>query len=187
MKRNRKKQKIVSINQHTGEILEGVLAYFGIKYNPYTKGWIMASQEALEILASDEDLSKDAYRVLMFLMSRLNFENWIQISQREIARTIKIDKSNVSKAISLLLEKTVLLKGPKIGRSYGLRLNPYFGWKGKPVNLDKYRKQKEQERIENLRNKTQTKIDPTLKILSKKYNIPLDKIEKFLEENTEVK
>jgi len=182
-----KRSKVVSVNQDTGEILEGVLVYCGVKHNPYATGWIMNSQEALEILASDSELSKEAYKVLIFLMSRLDFQNWINIFQKEIAEKLNIKKQNVSRAISLLESKEILLRGPKIGKSYSFRLNPYFGWKGKTINLDKYREEKEQERIEKLKNKIQKETDPTLTILSKKYNIHINKIEKFLAENTEVK
>ena len=179
--RNRKgkKSNIVSINQDTGEILEGLLVYFGAKYNPYAKGWIVNSQEALELLASDEDLTKDAYKVLIFLMSRLDFENWINLPQREISEKLKINKGNISRAISLLESKEIILREKKFGRSYIFRLNPYFAWKGKPINLEKYREKKEQKRINNLKEKTNNEF----KILSKKYNIPIEKIEKFFLEN----
>ena len=80
----------------------------------------------------------------MFLMARLDFENWIQITQNEIAETLDINKGNVSKAVSLLEAKGILIRGPKLGRSYAFRLNPYFGWKGKVKNLDDYR-QKEND------------------------------------------
>ena len=179
-----KRKNIVSVDQKTGEILEGVVVYCGVKHNPYSKGWIMNSQEGLKALAEDEEISKEALRILIFLMAYLDFENWIQISQRVISEKLNIKKSNVSRGISLLESKQILLKGPKLGRSYSFRLNPNFGWKGDVLILEKYRKEKEQERLKNLKNKIQKEKDPTLKILSKKYNIPLDKIEKFLAENT---
>ncbi|PSF30237.1 MarR family transcriptional regulator [Aphanothece hegewaldii CCALA 016] len=138
------RKKIASVDQDTGEVLEGVIVYCGVKQNPYGKGWIMTSQDALELLAADDDLTKEAFRVLMFLMARLDFENWIQVTQQEISEKISIKKSNVSRAISLLEKKGIILRGPKVGRSYAFRLNPYFGWKGKVKNLDDYR-QKENE------------------------------------------
>lgn len=137
-------RKIASVDQKTGEVLDGVIVYCAVKRNPYAKGWVMNSQEALELLASDKDLTKESLRILMFLMARLDFENWLQITQNEIAETLDINKGNVSKAISLLEAKGILLRGPKVGRSYAFRLNPYFGWKGKVKNLDDYR-QKENE------------------------------------------
>lgn len=105
----------------------------------------MNSQEALELLALDKDLTKESLRILMFLMARLDFENWIQITQNEIANTLDINKGNVSKAVSLLEAKDILLRGPKVGRSYAFRLNPNYGWKGKVKNLDDYR-QKEHDK-----------------------------------------
>ena len=78
-----RRKKIVSVDQVTGEILEGVIVYCGVKQNPYYAGWIMNSQQALEVLATDKDLTKEAYKILIFLMARLDFENWIQITQRK--------------------------------------------------------------------------------------------------------
>ena len=137
-----KRRKIATVDQKTGEILNGIIVYCNVKRNPYSKGWIMNSQEALELLASDEDLSKESLRILMFLMARLDFENWIQVTQKEISEKLRIKKPNVSKAISLLESKEIILRGEKIGRSYAFRLNPDFGWKGKVKNLDEYRKEK---------------------------------------------
>ena len=134
-----KKRKIASVDQDTGEVLEGVVVYCGVKQNPYSTGWIMNSQEALELLATDEDLTKEAFRVLIFLMARLDFENWIQVTQKEIAEKLNMHKQNISRAISLLESKEIILRGPKVGRSYAFRLNPYFGWKGKVKNLNDYR------------------------------------------------
>ena len=138
-------KKVASVDQRTGEVLDGVIVYCAVKRNPYSKGWVMNSQEALELLALDKDLTKESLRILMFLMARLDFENWIQITQNEIANTLDINKGNVSKAVSLLEAKDILLRGPKVGRSYAFRLNPNYGWKGKVKNLDDYR-QKEHEK-----------------------------------------
>jgi len=149
-----KARKIASVDRDTGEVLEGVVVYCGIKRNPYAKGWVMNSQEALELLATDKELTGENYRVLLFLLSRLDFENWIQITQSEIAEKLDLKKQNVSRAISLLNSKGILLRGPKVGRSYAFRLNPYFGWKGKVKNLEDYRnREHDQETREMLRKK----------------------------------
>ena len=152
------RRKIVSVDKNTGKILEGVIVYCGVKNNPYNTGWFMTSQDALETLASDEDISKEAFRILMFLMARLDFENWIQVTQKEICEKTNIKKSNVSRGISLLEKKGIILKGPKIGRSNAFRLNPYFGWKGKVKNLDEYR-QKEDDQWLKKQKKEALKLD----------------------------
>jgi predicted transcriptional regulator len=98
----------------------------------------------------------------MFLMARLDFENWIQVTQQEISEKISIKKSNVSRAIALLENKGIILRGPKAGRSYAFRLNPYYGWKGKVRNLNDYRnKEDDQERRETLRNHLKAVETPT--------------------------
>ena len=158
------RRKIASFDQDTGEILEGVIVYCGVKQNPYSTGWVMNSQEAMRLLAIDRDLKGETYRVLLLLLSLLDFENWIQVTQKEISKTLGMKKSQVSRAISLLEEKGIVLKGPKVGRSYAFRLNPYFGWKGQVKNLDEYRKKEEDQYFKekrqealNLCNNTQDK------------------------------
>lgn len=136
-------RKIASVDQDTGEVLQGVIVYCGVKQNPYSTGWVMNSQEALELLATDDDLKGEAYKVLLLLLARLDFENWIQITQKEIAEKLKMKLPNVSRAITLLEEKGIILRGPKVGRSYAFRLNPHFGWKGKVKNLNDYRKKED--------------------------------------------
>jgi uncharacterized ubiquitin-like protein YukD len=154
-----KAKKIASIDQDTGEILEGVVVYCGVKQNPYSTGWIMNSQEALKLLATDRDLKGETLRVLLLLLSCLDFENWIQITQKEIAETLEIKKQNVSKAVLLLEAKGIILRGPKIGHSYAFRLNPYFGWKGKVKNLNDYRNIEHAQRTkEQIKNNNKPKI-----------------------------
>ena len=153
---NRKRlRKLTSVDQDTGEVLDGLIVYCGVKRNPYAKGWVMNSQESLEIIAKDKDLTGEAHRVLWYLLSRLDFENWIQVTQKEIADELGLKKQNASRSILLLESKRIILRGPKIGRSYAFRLNPYFGWKGKVRNLDDYRqKENDRENKEFLRKHT---------------------------------
>ena len=138
-------REVSQYDNQTGELLEGVLVYCGIKHNPYSGGWIMNSQDALNILAEDKDLTKHSLRVFLKMCAKLDFENWIQISQTDICNELDINKGNVSKAIKLLVSKGVLLQGPKAGRSFAYRLNPNYGWKGKVKNLNEYRQKIEEK------------------------------------------
>ena len=160
------------VDKYTGEEY-GLPVIVGRKKNPYGKGWVMNSQEALEIVAKDKDIKGETYRVLFFICARLDFENWVHISINEVAKELEMHRQNVSKAIKLLEKKEIILKGPKIARSYTFMLNPDFGWKGKVENLDEYRKQKEKDEILNNVDKIRNhKIEK----LSKKYNIPIEEI-----------
>lgn len=159
-----RRRRIASVDQDTGEVLDGVVVYCGVKHNPYSKGWVMNSQEALELLATDKDLTGENYRVLLLLLSRLDFENWIQITQSEIVEKLDMKKQNVSRAILLLEEKGIILRGPKVGRSYAFRLNPYFGWKGKVRNLNDYRKEEEDRELKELKQRHLKAVDSTSKL-----------------------
>jgi DNA-binding MarR family transcriptional regulator len=129
---------------HTGEILDNndyqiIAIPRRIKIK---EGWFMAFQEAFEALATDKDLNGQTMKVLMFLMARLSFENYIGLEQKEIAEKLCIHKSDISHAIKALVGKGILEKGPKLGRSSTYKLNPYYGWKGRVKNLNEERKKR---------------------------------------------
>ena len=139
------RKKIAMIDLRTGEMLDGTLVWVGVKKNPYAGGWIMTNQEALLALATDREISGETYRVLMFLLYKLDFENFIQVSQVEIAQALGMRKSNVSRAVRVLCDKGILLRGPKVGRSYCFRLNPHYGWKGRVKNLSEERQRRRRQ------------------------------------------
>lgn len=117
------------VDTETGEILGGFVAVIQPKRrNGFNRGWVAMSQQALELLARMKRL--DDHRVMLMLLSRLDFENLIQISQSELAADLSMQRSHVNRAIKHLLEMGAILEGPKIGRSRSYRLNPAFGWKG---------------------------------------------------------
>ena len=147
------------VDKYTGEEF-GFPVIVGRKRNPYGKGWVMNSQEALEILAKDKEITGEAYRVLFFICARLDFENWVQVPVTEIAQELDLRQPNVSRAMKVLEEKEIILRGPKVGRSYAFMLNPEFGWKGQVKNLDEYRKEREQlEHREKKTSKNSKKLE----------------------------
>ena len=128
-------RRLGTIDLDTGEVLEeGVPVWVGRKPK-LTERWFMAFQDAFQELAKDRELTLDHHRVLSYLFGRLDFDNFIQVAQAEIAQELNMRKQNVSRAISLLVDKKIILRGPKIGRSSSFRLNPHFGWKGKVSSL----------------------------------------------------
>ena len=181
------------IDERTGKEY-GFPVIFGRKRDPYGNGWIMNSQEALDIIAEDKDFKGTTLRVLLKVCARVDFENWVHLPLKELADELDIDKADVSRNIKLLVKKGILLKSEKIGRSYAYRLNPEFGWKGKVKNLDEYRKEKEEEisREERDRNrkkgleliKNKKSGDKTKQIISllESENIDLDALKKFIKQ-----
>ncbi len=130
-----------TIDMETGELIEGVPVYIATKVK-LREGWFMGFQEAFVELAKDPDLQGENYRVLFYLFGNLGFENYIAIPQRQIADALGMKTTNVSRAIKVLVDKEILLEGPKLGRTHTYRLSNLFGWKGSVKNLTKTRNQK---------------------------------------------
>lgn len=130
------KKRIGTIDLNTGEILEGTPVWVGKKArSPYGARWFMASQDAVLELSKDKEITGEAFRVFMYLCSRIDFENYIQVPQKEIAADLELKSPNISRAISLLEKKRIIIRGPKVSRSSSFRLNEKYGWKGKVRNL----------------------------------------------------
>ena len=177
------------VDKYTGEEF-GFPVIVGRKRNPYGKGWVMNSQEALEIVAKDKDIKGETYRVLFFICARLDFENWVQISVTEIANELDLKQPSVSRAMKVLEDKQIILRGPKVGRSYAFMLNPEFGWKGKVTNLEDYRQEREdrenhqenRERYEeNLKSVKLSKKDQIIRAI-KEGKVDIEKFYNLLHE-----
>ena len=100
------------------------------KQNHLGVNWIVFYQSALEWLAT-QDLPKEQYRVLMYLMSKLDFENYLRITQMSISEALCMKQAAVSRAIKGLLLKDILITGPKVGTAKTYRLNPRMAYKGR--------------------------------------------------------
>ncbi len=127
---------LTSIDIITGEQLEGMAVLIPPKSSPYDRDkWFPISQGALEQIAIDGEIKGQTYRVLMFLLSQMEYENWIIIHQPSVAERLGVTRQRVTEGIKTLLEKKILIRGEKTGRAYKYRLNPYFGWKGNKKNF----------------------------------------------------
>jgi DNA-binding transcriptional regulator GbsR (MarR family) len=159
------------VDKYTGEEF-GFPVIVGRKRNPYGKGWVMNSQDAAILLAKDKDIKGETHRVLWLIIGILDFENWVQLSVTEIANELNLKRPNVSKAMKVLEDKQIILRGPKLGRSYAFMLNPEFGWKGKVTNLEDYRQERE-DRENHQKNRDIYQENLKLVELSKKDQIIL--------------
>ena len=92
--------------------------------------WIAVFQDVLEWLAK-QSLPQEQYRVLMYLMGKLDFSNYLRVTQTEIARDLSMRQPNVSRAMRSLVELDIIAEGPHIGNAKTYRLNPYMAHKGR--------------------------------------------------------
>lgn len=137
-----KDDKVQTVNQKTGEKKDGYFVYIAYPKPKITGNrWFMTFQDSLITIAKDKDLTGAIKSVLLFLMGNLEFENYISIKQISVSKELDIHKTDVSKAMRLLVAKGIILK-VKDGTTTGYKLNPNYGWKGTVSNM-----QIEKERI----------------------------------------
>jgi len=123
------------VDRETGEVFHVPIF---IKSTYKGGNFFMAMQEGFIHLAK-LGLRGQEMQVLMLVMGKLDFENWIRVSQTEIAQELDLNRSVVSRAIKRLVEEGILHKGPKVGTSSTYRLDPGFGVKGRAKNQKKIR------------------------------------------------
>ena len=123
-------KRLQQIDLETGEIIDGFVAYVVPKRkNGFGQGWLAMAQNGAEILAQS-NLSGNDFKVLMKLLSVLDYENLIQVSQADVARELNMHRQHVQRSIKRLIDLGIVLEGVRIGISRSYRLNPNFGWKG---------------------------------------------------------
>ena len=117
------------IDTESGEVLDGgKMIYVPPKLR--IKGFFMADQKGFEELAKS-GLTGEAFKVLLLMMGRMDYENSISISQKEIGETLQMKKQNVSRAVKLLREKGFF----EHESDHVIHLVTELGWKGKVQNL----------------------------------------------------
>ena len=139
-------KKIGQIDLETGEIINSFTA---VIIQPVKNGFergrkMMMCQNAMLQIAMTKELKSDDKTILFALLSVLDYQNHIQISQVEMGEKLGINKHNVSRSIKKLLTLGIILEGVKVGRSKSYLLNPNIGWKGngkshKQALSDKYK------------------------------------------------
>lgn len=78
-------------------------------------------------------LSGEQLSILMYLIGKTDFENYVNITQKEISTELKIDQSNISKAIKKLVDKKIIKKMKK-GTSNFYLFNPEIVYRGQSKN-----------------------------------------------------
>lgn len=125
------KDRICWMDKETGEMFTPILVS-GRKTitKLYGQNFFLCNQTILELIENDRELTHQPIRVLIHLLRKMDFGNYIDIHQETVAKSLKISPSNVSKVIKLLVEKGILIRDPNIRQRF--RLNPNYGFKGNP-------------------------------------------------------
>lgn len=128
--------RVEQVDAETGEIVN-LVALKPKTTHPFKKtGFVQMSQQALLELARNP-VSGESRRVLDALCATLDFDNFIPVSQRDLAELIGMHQPHISRAMSELVERGIVIKGVRYGRTYTYRLSPEFGFKSKGTNYRK--------------------------------------------------
>lgn len=132
-----KQIRVEQTDLETGEVVQMVALKPTRAPHPFRKeGFVQMSQAAMLELAQNP-VSGEAMRVLMALCAVLDFENFVQLNQTDLAKLIGMEKQNVNRAMAELFERGIIIKGMKVGRCLTYRLSPTFGFKTKGSNFTK--------------------------------------------------
>jgi len=125
-------KKFRQVDRQTGEPVgtEFVALVVPKRQNGFRQGWVAMAQTPLDLLADDPHISGEELRVLLKILSRLDFNNLLVLNQAELARQMGLHRQAVQRGIKRLISRNVVHEGPRIGISRSYRLNPNFGWKG---------------------------------------------------------
>ena len=124
------------VDTQSGELIDGVIPVL-LLGKAKIRDFFMGNQIGFKELAKDKEIRGAPRSVLDYLMGILDYENDLRVSQVEIANELNMGRNRVSEAVKVLVNKKIILKGPKHGCSWSYRLNHKYGWKGKVKNLDK--------------------------------------------------
>jgi predicted transcriptional regulator len=93
--------------------------------------------EALLDVVLDEDLTGQDFRVLFYILSTMEFENFYKQSQKAIADKLGMRQQHVSKSFSKLISKNLLRVIGQIGRQNIYLINPHLAFKSRSNNYKK--------------------------------------------------
>lgn len=88
---------------------------------------IMIFQDILK--KAIKELKNDELKIFNYMLGIMDFENWINVSQKEIARETGFDERRVRRSIKGLKDKGYI-EIIKKGRENYYRINPQIAWKG---------------------------------------------------------
>ncbi len=108
---------------------DGFPAWLQRKKRPFPDKYTNVFDRGFYALAK-MNLTGKQCAVLFLLMTQLNYENWLLISQKQIAEELDIAPRNVSTLLKNLVDKGVLERKTNLKGIVLYRLNPLIAWRG---------------------------------------------------------
>ena len=139
-------RRIGMVDLDTGELLEGVnVATFRPRLK-IKERYMLLFQDAFQKLAADREIRGETLRVLMALIAKLDFDNYLNFSQRQLAREMNLHQPAVARGMQQLIERGLVLKGPPgENKRSTYRLSHNLAWRGRVRSLEEARQKRRRE------------------------------------------
>ena len=98
--------------------------------------YVRAFQEGLSEIICDRDLSGEDVRVFFGIVANLEYENIFRMPLALLSRELGIDRSNISKSVSKLVQKNYLMKIDSQGRVNHYMADPRIAFKSRASKLN---------------------------------------------------
>ncbi|NIK80543.1 DNA-binding transcriptional regulator YhcF (GntR family) [Paenibacillus castaneae] len=128
------------VDPKTGEMVKVFIPFEKLKHR---RGFFMADQDGMVALAK-LDLKGRTKDVLLYILGKIDYENWLLINQVQIAEDLGMKPPHVSRAFKELENKRIIFKvqfltgtrwGHKVkgdeSKRWAFRVDPVYAWKGK--------------------------------------------------------
>lgn len=105
------------------------------KKKTYNAKWLLMWQDEtgasiMEQAEMEKPLTQTEYRVRDFIIGTIGIGNYVYVNQAEVARRLRVQRADVSRAVKRLCDLQILIRGPKSGRSNTYMVNPSFCFAG---------------------------------------------------------
>lgn len=102
------------------------------------EAFMLAFQEALIEVSKNRGLTGTDRRVLFYMIGKMEYENLVRLTQRDIAEELKTSQQEVSKSISKLQVEGYLWVDHTYGSAYVYKISEDLVWKGKTEKREKF-------------------------------------------------
>lgn len=96
--------------------------------------FVFVFQNAILEVVKKGNLGKNSYKILLYLIAKTEFEKEINATLYGIAKELKIDQSQASRAMNALTDLNIVVRNKELKT---FRLNYEIGFKGSPRNYKK--------------------------------------------------
>ena len=148
-------------------------------------------QEDMKDLANDKTFDGQDLRITLAIISNLSYDNIFNLSHRELAEQIGIQRPNVTKTFNKLVKKGYLQIIGKQGQQNIYMFNPSIAFKSRAKNLKDLKRAWDKETIPNtqkhpididldLEPDLEDKLDDKVSQLSQQFGVSRSKVRQII-------